>query len=132
MCLKLAVAAMAPTKKVVKPDEVPEGEQMFTHSGIPSSINALHLTGMEDDLKTIFEHAMFEDIVNVNPIPFTLSSSANSCDAQQLGHKACFKQAEYNFTMSEEGPGMYDAACNFSGLTLAGTRSMVFPSTLQS
>ena len=79
----------------------------------PSNINALHLTGMEDDLKTIFEHPMFEDIVNVNPIPFTLSSSATSCDAQQLGHKACFKQAAYNFTMSEEGPGMYDAACIF-------------------
>ena len=72
-------------KKVVKPDEVPEGEQMFTHSGIPSSINALHLTGMEDDLKTILEHAMFEDIVNVNPIPFTLSSSANPHNAQQFG-----------------------------------------------
>ena len=117
LCIKLAVFVMAPKKKdkAVKSELATATcgaaqEQMFCDSGIPTSINACHLLAMEEDLKVIFEHQMFEDIVQSNPISINLTTAG---DALQVGHKAIFKQTEYNYCMSPDGAGVYDAACNF-------------------
>ena len=105
---------MAPkgSKKKVGPEVAPPTgpDPLFAGNDIPSSINATHLADMETDLVTIFSHKLFEDIVNADPIALTLVSGSKDTP---MGHKACFRQAEYNFTMSDRGPGLYDAACNF-------------------
>lgn len=90
----------------------PEGpDPLCAGTDIPSNINSTHLADMETDLVTILAHPMFEDIVNADPIALALTSGGS--DDTPMGHKACFKQAEYNFTMSDKGPGLYDCACNF-------------------
>lgn len=89
-----------------------EATAMSKSSGIPTNINSEHLASIEEDLKTIFEHELFENVQESNAIG--LAAASTSVD-QQRGHKAAFDQSALNNAMTEGGVGLYDSGCNFLG-----------------
>ena len=83
---------------------------MSKSSGIPTNINSEHLVSIEDDLKTIFEHELFENVQESNAIGL---AAASTSPEQQQGHKAAFDQGALDIALAEGGAGLYDSACNF-------------------
>lgn len=121
----VALCAMAPkTKRNIKPKERgtggsevvgaedDEATAMSKSSGIPTNINSEHLVSIEEDLKTIFEHELFENVQESNAIGLAAASTSAE---QQQGHKAAFDQGALNNAMTEGGVGLYDSGCNFLG-----------------
>ena len=94
--------------------DLPEGTTALV------DLNMGHLVEVDDAIKVILGHPVFENILTAQPLAIDKNASAG-----ESGHKAPFDKSDYAAAMSTAG--CYEAACNMWSASLRWTATPGVP-----